>query len=36
VRIINTEVFIATSPPRAPKPTDRRFSVVENESTMNA
>jgi hypothetical protein len=36
VRIINTEVFIATSQPRAPKPTDPRFSVVENEPTMNA
>ena len=26
VRIINTEVFIATSPLRAPKPTDADFS----------
>jgi hypothetical protein len=34
--MINTEVFIATSQPRAPKPTDPRFSVVENEPTMNA
>ena len=36
VRMINTEVLIATSQPRAPKPTDPRFSVVENEPTMNA
>ena len=34
--MINTEVFIATSQPRAPKPTDPRFSVVENEPAMNA
>ncbi len=35
VRMTNTEVFIATSQPRAPKPTDPRFSVVQNEPTMN-
>jgi hypothetical protein len=36
VKMISTEVFIATSQPRAPKPTNRRFSVVQNEPSMNA